>query len=39
MVKSRKWILVKHFEGVPKDEDLQLVEEELLDDLKENGTI
>jgi hypothetical protein len=37
MVTSRKWVLVKHFEGVPKDDDMQLVEEELSDDLKENG--
>jgi hypothetical protein len=37
MVKGRKWILVKHFEGTPKDEDLQLVEEDLPDELKENG--
>jgi prostaglandin reductase 1 len=37
MVKSRKWVLVKHFEGVPKDEDMQLVEEELVDELKEDG--
>ena len=29
MVKARKWILVKHFEGFPKDSDLKLVEEEL----------
>jgi prostaglandin reductase 1 len=28
-MKARKWILAKHFEGVPKDSDLELVEEEL----------
>lgn len=35
-MKAKKWILVKHFEGEPKDEDLQLVEEDLPDELKEN---
>lgn len=29
MVKSQKYIVVKHFEGEPKPTDLQLVEEEL----------
>ena len=35
-MKARKWVLVKHFDGEPKDENLELVEEEL-PDLKENG--
>jgi prostaglandin reductase 1 len=29
MVKARKWILLKHFEGLPKRSDLDLQEEEL----------
>ena len=29
MVKARKWILAKHFDGFPKESDLKLVEEEL----------
>ena len=36
-MKARKWVMVKHFDGEPKEEDLQLVEEELPDELKENG--
>ena len=36
-MKARKWVLVKHFEGEPKDDDLKLVEEDLPDELKENG--
>ena len=36
-MKAKKWVLVKHFEGEPKEEDLQLVEEDLPDELKENG--
>ena len=35
-MQAKKWVLVKHFDGEPKDEDLKLVEEEL-PDLKENG--
>ena len=35
-MKAQKWVLVKHFDGEPKDEDLQLVDFELSDDLKEN---
>ena len=35
-MKAKKWVLVKRFDGEPKDEDLELVEEEL-PDLKENG--
>ena len=34
---ARKWILVSHFDGVPKDSDLKLVEE-CLPDLKDGGT-
>ena len=29
MVKARKFVVVKHFEGEPKRSDLKLVEEEL----------
>lgn len=29
MVKCKRWIVVKHFEGEPKISDLRLVEEEL----------
>lgn len=28
-MKAQKWILAKHFEGVPKDSDLELVDEDL----------
>lgn len=38
-MKAKKWVLVKHFEGEPKDEDLQLVEHDLPDDLKENEVL
>ena len=37
-MKAQKWVLQKHFEGEPKDEDLQLVEEEL-PELKENEVL
>jgi hypothetical protein len=36
-MKSKKWVLVKHFEGEPNEENLQLVEENLPDELEENG--
>ena len=29
MVKARKYVYVKHFNGFPKEDDLELVEEEL----------
>jgi hypothetical protein len=29
MVKCRKWVLRSHFSGLPKREDLKIVEEEL----------
>ena len=35
MVKGRRWVLKHHFEGNPKPEDFELVEEEL-PALKEN---
>jgi hypothetical protein len=35
-MKVFKWILTQHFHGEPKNEDLQLVEEEL-PELNENG--
>jgi len=28
-MKAKKWILAKHFDGVPKESDMELVEEEL----------
>ena len=33
---AKKFVLVKHFDGNPKDDDFELVEEEL-PELKENG--
>ena len=36
-MKAQKWILAKHFDGFPKDSDLQLVEEEIEEDLKDGG--
>jgi hypothetical protein len=36
-MKAKKWVLVQHFKGEPTDDDLQLLEEDLPDDLKENG--
>lgn len=38
-MKARKWVLVQHFDGEPKDEDLQLVEEELPDELQEGEVL
>lgn len=36
-MKAQKWVLVQHFEGEPKNEDLQLVQEDLPEELNENG--
>ena len=36
-MKLKKWNLVKHFDGFPKDSDLQLVEEEI-PELQDGGT-
>lgn len=36
-MKAKQWVLVKHFEGEPKDEDLELQEFDLPDELKEGG--
>lgn len=36
-MKAKKWVLVQHFNGEPKDEDLQLVEEDLPDELNDKG--
>lgn len=36
-VKCRKWILKSHFSGLPKREDLEIVEEQL-PQLKDGGT-
>ena len=33
-MKAKKWILAKRFEGLPTEENLRLVDEELPDDLK-----
>lgn len=38
-MKGQKWILEKNFVGEPKDEDLQLVEEDLPDELQENQVL
>jgi prostaglandin reductase 1 len=35
-MKAKKWILAKQFKGVPTEENLQLVEEDLPDELKPN---
>ena len=35
-MKARKWVLVRHFDGEPKDQDMELVEEEL-PELKDKG--
>lgn len=39
MVKSKKYVLKKHFEGEPKDDDFEVVEEDLPQELKDNGRI
>lgn len=36
MVKAKKYVLAKQFDGFPKKEDLKIVEEEL-PELKDNG--
>lgn len=36
-MKAKKWVLVKHFEGEPKDDDLELQEFDLPDELNEGG--
>ncbi len=36
-MKAKKWVLEREFNGEPTDEDIQLVEEELPDELQENG--
>lgn len=33
---AKKWVLVRHFDGEPKPEDMELVDEEL-HELKEGG--
>lgn len=37
-IKSRKWTLKAHFSGLPKREDLEIVEEQV-PELKDGGTI
>lgn len=34
-MKAKRWILVQHFDGVPKEDDLKLIEEDL-PELKDN---
>jgi len=36
-MKAKKWILIKNFEGEPKEADLQIVEENIDEKIKENG--
>lgn len=36
-MKGKKWVLVKHFDGAPKDSDFELVEFDLPEELQENG--
>lgn len=36
-MKAKKWILAKKFTGVPNEENLKLVEEEIADELKPGG--
>jgi hypothetical protein len=38
-MRGQKWILEKHFDGEPKEECLQLVDEELPDQIEENGNL
>ncbi len=38
-MKSQKYVLLKHFVGEPKDEDFQVVEEDLPEELDENGLL
>lgn len=35
-MKGKKWVLTRHFDGEPKAEDMELVEEDL-PELKDNG--
>ena len=37
MVKSKRYVFVKKFQGPPKNSDFELVEEEISENLKENG--
>ena len=37
-MKAKKWVLVQHFQGEPKDENLRLEEEELRP-LKQGGIV
>ena len=38
-MRAQKWTLLKHFDGEPKDEDIQLEEFDLTDDLQENEVL
>ena len=38
-MKGQKFLVVKHFEGEPKEDCFQLMEEELPDELNENGLL
>jgi len=34
-MKGKKWVLIRHFSGLPKESDLELVDEEINDDIEE----
>ena len=36
-MKAKQWVLVRHFEGEPKEEDLELQEIDLPDELNDGG--
>lgn len=38
-MKGKKWVLVKHFDGAPKDSDFELVEFDLPEELQENEVL
>ena len=37
-MKLKKWVMVKHFEGFPKDSDFELVEEDI-PELQDGGKV
>ena len=39
MVKSKRYVLVKQFDGEPKDSDFEVVEEDLPEELKEGEVL
>ena len=38
-MKAKKWILAKQWNGVPNEENLQLIEEEIPDELKRDEVL